>query len=188
MRDPERTKDSILLAAERLIVSKGLPALTLEEVAVGASVSKGGLLHHFASKQALIGGLARRMIVEHEQEIEAYRQKDPTPPGSYTRAFLRTNLAFAGECTQVCAKLSVESQSFPAISEMFQAYASKCRERSENDGLDPVAAAVVRYAVEGLRAASIWGMPKASNYEAIIDYLMKLAGQKPVAKSKKGSK
>jgi AcrR family transcriptional regulator len=188
MRDPERTKESILLAAERLIVLKGIRSLTLEEVAAGASVSKGGLLHHFASKQALIGGLARRMIIEHEREIEAYRQQDPAPPGSYTRAFLRTNLAFGEECTEVCAKLTAESRNFPAMREMFQAYSTKCQERSENDGLDPVAASVVRYAVEGLTSAATWGMPKPSNYDAIIGYLMKLAGEKAVARTKKSPK
>jgi AcrR family transcriptional regulator len=189
VRNPERTKDSILLAAERLIAVKGIQTLTLEEIAAGASVSKGGLLHHFSSKQALISGLAQRMIAEHEQEIETYRQQDPAAPGSYTRAYLRTNLAFADkECSQVCATLTAESRNFPAMREMFQKYGEKCRAKSENDGLDPVIASVVWYAVEGLMSVALWGMPRSSNYDAIVGYLLKQAGGKPAARSKNSPK
>jgi AcrR family transcriptional regulator len=189
VRNPERTKQSILLAAERLIAVKGIQTLTLEEVATAAAVSKGGLLHHFSSKQALISGLAQRMITEHEQEIENYRQQDPAAPGAYTRAYLRTNLAFADkECSQVCATLTAESRNFPAMREMFQKYGEKCRTRSENDGLDPVIASVVWYAVEGLMSVTLWGMPRSSNYDAIISHLLKQAGGKPAARSKKSPK
>lgn len=182
MRDPEKTKQSILLAAEKVIAAKGIQSLTLEEVAASASVSKGGLLHHFASKQALISGLAQRMITEHEQEVAAYQCEDPAAPGAYTRAFLRTHLAFADECTQICATLTAESRNFPAMREMFQKYGTKCQERSENDGLDPVIASVVRYAVEGLTSAAIWGMPRPSSYNEIVAHLLKLAGDKPAAR------
>ena len=182
MRDPEKTKESILLAAEKVIAAKGIQSLTLEDVAAGASVSKGGLLHHFGSKQALISGLAQRMISEHEEEVEAHRRDDPTLPGAYTRAFLRTHLAFADECTQICATLTAESRNFPAMREMFQKYGGKCQERTENDGLDPVIASVVRYAVEGLTSAAIWGMPRPSSYNEIVAYLLKLSGAKPGAR------
>ncbi|HEU0123053.1 MAG TPA: TetR/AcrR family transcriptional regulator [Bryobacteraceae bacterium] len=176
MRDPERTKESVLEAAERLIAEKGIQALTLEEVAAGAGVSKGGLLHHYASKSALVSGLAQRMIVLHEQEIEEYRKKDPASPGSYTRAYLRANLNCVDECTQVCAAMTAESRNFPAMRELFKRYTLVCQERLENDGLDPVTASIVRYAVEGLMSSAIWDMPRPSNYSEIVQHLMRLAG------------
>lgn len=184
LRNPESTKQNILLAAERLIASKGIQTLTLDEVAAGASVSKGGLLHHFSSKQALITGLAQRMITEHEQEIENYRKQDPVAPGSYTRAYLRTNLAITDEeCSRVCATLTAESRNFPAMQELFQKHAEKCRTTIENDGLDPIVASVIWYAVEGLMSVALWGMPRSSNYDAIVDYLLTQAGGRPAPRS-----
>jgi AcrR family transcriptional regulator len=183
-RDPGRTKTAILTAAESLIAAKGIHALTLEDVAAGASVSKGGLLHHFANKQALIAGLAERMIAEHEEEVESYRKQDPALPGSFTRAFLRTNLAFADECTQVCALMTAESRNYPAMRELFQRYGEQCQHKIENDGLDPVVGSVIRYAVEGLLWAAMWGMSRPATYSEIVTYLLNLAGAKPAVTKK----
>lgn len=177
MRDPERTKKNILSAAERVIAAKGLRALTLDEVASSAGVSKGGLLHHFASKSALVDGLAESMIVEHAEEVEARRKADAAAPGAYTRALLRTNLAFTEECTQVCATMTAESRNYPGMRELFARYTAGCQARCEADGLDPVTATIVRYAVEGMMSADIWGMPRPSNYDQVVARMLELAGE-----------
>ena len=50
----EGTKDKILKMAKEIILEKGVNHFTLEEVAKGAGISKGGLLYHFNSREALI--------------------------------------------------------------------------------------------------------------------------------------
>lgn len=185
MGDPQRTKAAILVAAERLISEKGFPALTLEEVAARASVSKGGLLHHFTSKAALVNGLTDRMIALHEQDIERYRQQDPAAPGAYTRAYIRVTLACADKCSQVCAAMSAEAKNFPGIVERFHAYSEKCDARLAADGLEPTVAFVVRYAAEGLMSAASSGMPRPANYDAVTKHLLTLAGGGPVPRTKK---
>lgn len=177
-RDSVRTRDAILLAAERLIAEKGFQALTLDEVAVKASVSKGGLLHHYPSKQALLLGLAEKMISSHAKEIRDNLQQDPEGPGAFTRAFLRANLSFGdGDCTQVCDTLTAESRNIPAMLELFQQYTAQYQQLVENDGLDPVHATIVRYAAEGLMHSLTSGMPRPSNYEETVARLLELAGQ-----------
>jgi AcrR family transcriptional regulator len=54
-------RDRILDAYERQIISAGERATTLESVAADAGVSKGGLLYHFASKDALRAALLARL-------------------------------------------------------------------------------------------------------------------------------
>jgi AcrR family transcriptional regulator len=176
IRNPGKTKESILAAAERLITEKGFQALTLEEVAIGASVSKGGVLHHFPNKQALIAGLAEHMIALHRREVEENMARDPQAPGAFTRAYLLAHLACVDECTQVCATLSAESRNIPHMLELFQDYSAQCQKRIENDGLDPITASMVRYAAEGLMSAAKSGMPRPSNYEEVVAHLLKLAG------------
>ena len=77
---PSRTKtetaDLILTAAERVVLRDGVARLTLEAVAREAKLSKGGLLYHFATKEALIQAMLDRLIQHCEHEIEAHQQGD----------------------------------------------------------------------------------------------------------------
>jgi AcrR family transcriptional regulator len=54
----------ILDAAQALVGAGGVAGLTLKAAARGAGVSKGGLLHHFASKEALPAGMMARLAEE----------------------------------------------------------------------------------------------------------------------------
>lgn len=56
-------------AATQLIQSDGALALTLEAVATKAQISKGGLLYHYSTKDALIEGLLEYHLDRFEQAI-----------------------------------------------------------------------------------------------------------------------
>ncbi|MGV7033239.1 TetR/AcrR family transcriptional regulator [Methylobacterium symbioticum] len=60
-RRPDRA-DIILDAAEALLRRSEHRSLTIDAVAAEAGLSKGGVLHHYASKDALIGALAARKV------------------------------------------------------------------------------------------------------------------------------
>jgi hypothetical protein len=53
-KQPQMVRLRILEAAAKVTVKRGLGGLTLELVAKEAGVSKGGLIHHYSSKSALI--------------------------------------------------------------------------------------------------------------------------------------
>lgn len=65
----ELAKTRILAAASEVVVNKGALALTLEAVATRAGVSKGGLLYHFANKDALLEGLLEYQLDAFEQAL-----------------------------------------------------------------------------------------------------------------------
>ena len=176
MRDPERTKESILCAAHKVVVEKGVSAMTLEEVASAASISKGGLLHHFSSKQDLIVGITQHMLLGFAQEVEVYRRQDPAEPGAFTRALLRANLTFDPESANACLAFITEARAYPAAMELVRQHAEDWQRQIENDGLDPVVASIVRYAGEGLMFTDMWGLPLPSNFDAIVRRLLQLAG------------
>lgn len=54
-------EDFILDAAERAILKKGYNGATLEHIAHEAGFSKGGLMHHFPSKQEIVVGVLDRL-------------------------------------------------------------------------------------------------------------------------------
>lgn len=69
-------RDAVLDAFEALLIEVGERAATLEAVAKRAGVSKGGLLYHFPSKEALISSLLERMDRLAGADIEAMAAAD----------------------------------------------------------------------------------------------------------------
>jgi AcrR family transcriptional regulator len=61
MSRPPRARESVLDAFERLLIENGERSATMDATARAAGVSKGGLLYHFASKEALEAGLVDRL-------------------------------------------------------------------------------------------------------------------------------
>ncbi|MEO3470955.1 TetR/AcrR family transcriptional regulator [Roseomonas sp. CAU 1739] len=82
---PTDARTRILDAVERIIVNKGVGGLTLEAAAREAGVSKGGLLYHFASKEALLTGLLQRLSDFVAAEYAAGVARQPEGPGRFAR-------------------------------------------------------------------------------------------------------
>ncbi|WP_192796701.1 TetR/AcrR family transcriptional regulator [Serinicoccus kebangsaanensis] len=68
MAKGEQTRSRLLDAFEDLVIEHGERAGTLAATADEAGVSKGGLLYHFGSKDALVQGLAERLEVFAAEE------------------------------------------------------------------------------------------------------------------------
>src|SRR5262245_25771867 len=70
---PVTARDRILEAAEQLVAAQGASNLTLDAVAQTAGVSKGGLLYHFPSKDALLIGMLDRHCEQIDQRCAEIR-------------------------------------------------------------------------------------------------------------------
>jgi AcrR family transcriptional regulator len=73
MARPDSARERILDAFQQVLVANGERAATLDAVAAAAGVSKGGLLYHFASKDALVDGLVDRVAAFVEADDERMR-------------------------------------------------------------------------------------------------------------------
>jgi AcrR family transcriptional regulator len=87
-KQPEIVRFTLLKEALRILQLSGMQGLTLEAVAKQAGVSKGGLLHHFHSKQALIEGMVSHVFEVIETQIEKSLQSDTVTKGRFTRAYV----------------------------------------------------------------------------------------------------
>lgn len=85
MSDSATTHDRLLDAFARLLIDQGERAATLDAVAAEAGVSKGGLLYHFASKQALVDGLLDRLSGLVVIDLERMRAAPAGPIDYYIR-------------------------------------------------------------------------------------------------------
>ena len=63
-RSPEASRENILIAAERLLVSEGPQSLRLADVAKEAGVANATVLHHFGTIDGVQAALMEKMIVE----------------------------------------------------------------------------------------------------------------------------
>lgn len=88
-KQPEAVRQLLLGVAARLCIEKGATGVTLDAVAGAAGVSKGGLLHHFPSKAALLDGLLDDLLDRLDAAIHQAMIEDPDPRGRFTRAYLK---------------------------------------------------------------------------------------------------
>lgn len=71
----ERTRNAVLEAAITIIVRDGPNRLTLDAIAQESGISKGGLMHQFRSKEAVLKALLERQA-EHSGKFSAeYRER-----------------------------------------------------------------------------------------------------------------
>jgi AcrR family transcriptional regulator len=71
MKRKKSVREAVLDAAAALVEGSGAGVLTLDAVAARAGVSKGGLLHHFKSKEALLTAMMARTAEAFETDLQA---------------------------------------------------------------------------------------------------------------------
>lgn len=165
MPDDQRLPDArtrILDAVEAIVQAKGVPALTLEAAARQAGISKGGLLYHFASKEALLTGLLRRLADHIEQDFDNVLAAQPEGHARATRAILAWIFDHPDEvCEQQQRAGAVFLAVFhhdPALLEPIRTLFARIRDRLRQDGLPPGHALAVMAASDGLFFGELFGM------------------------------
>ena len=79
-RHSQNARETIIDAAEDVVIEVGARHLTLDAVATKAGLSKGGLLYHFPNKGDLLHAMLERRVkrvTERRQQILASLPEDP---------------------------------------------------------------------------------------------------------------
>ncbi len=172
--------DHLLAAAERIVRRDGVGRLTLDAVAVEAGASKGGLLYHFASRDALITAMVERHATAFSASLEASMAADPAPPGRWTRAYLRSSASPAdpGDGDAAATGLLAAMASNPALADPLREQYAAWRERVADDGLPEADAMIVALAADGLWMADLLGFaaPAGAQRRRILARLLEMAG------------
>ena len=173
---PPSRRDALLDAAVQVIRRDGASALTLDAVASAAGVSKGGLLYHFPSKDALVLGLVCWALDAFERRIAEALALE-SGPGAFARAWLAASRSEPEEETALAAALVAVIAQRPELLDPLRERYAAWGERFAADGVDPVEAAIVRLAVDGWWFARISGLPLGSlPTDAIWARLRTIAG------------
>ncbi len=151
---PSSTIDTLLDAAERVVVRQGIANLTLDAVAAEAGLSKGGLLHHFPSKDRLVEAMVQRSADCWRSCYRTAYENTPEGPGRMARAVLGHCLSSA-ECwtdelrSSSSAVFAALAQN-PTLIEPMRAAYEELHQRIAEDGLPPGVGDAVVAAIDGL--------------------------------------
>lgn len=157
-KQPDVVRRALLQEAARIAANEGLAAVTIDSVAKAAGVTKGGLFHHFQSKQALIDGVMAEAIALLEEDVERRMEGDPEPYGRFTRAYVDCMFADleredARLWAAICASLMADASLRKTWSDWFTARLAR---HAETDGA--LEHAIARLAADGVWHASLYGM------------------------------
>jgi AcrR family transcriptional regulator len=159
-KNPVERREKLVLTAARLIVEQGVGALTLDAVAAAAGVSKGGLLHHFPTKDALIQGMLTHLSDQFVRRQDVLLEREPSgTPGRWLRAYIDISFSDFEEADlldqAIMHLVTIDPDLRAQLTEEF-AYLDTC---TRADGLPYSAATLVRLACDGFWLGGIHGMP-----------------------------
>lgn len=109
-------KEHILECADIVALEGGAANLTLDAVAERAGVSKGGVLYHFPSKDALLAGMVARQLEMARTRREVLAAGE-TSPGAAARADILATLTRPTEDNRVSAALLAAVANQPRLLE-----------------------------------------------------------------------
>jgi len=161
----------LLDAAEAVVVRQGIANLTLDAVAAEAGMSKGGLLHHFPTKDRLVEALVARSAENWRAcYMEAYGRA-PEGPGRMARALLSYCLSDAQGWTDQLrhsssAVFAALAQN-PSLIEPMRAVYSDLHRRLAEDGLPPGVGETIAAAIDGLWLDWVLGLAPV-NQEVVV--------------------
>jgi AcrR family transcriptional regulator len=158
------TRDRLLKATSHIIQTQGIERLTLDAVAKEAQVSKGGLLYHFASKEALVVGVIQYLMEEFDAAIahELAQDDAPNSPGQWLRAYVKATFNYKTlPISLVTSLFSAVTTNPEELLKPVQSRFDDWQQKTEVSGLDPVRANLVRLAADGLGTNEMFGLAVA---------------------------
>lgn len=165
----------VLDAARRLTLERGVVP-SLNEVASAAGVSKGGLVHHFPSRAALVRGLAEAAL----ETVDA-AMVEAAAAGRAAQTWLRISVP-TGEDVGLFRALAVAHRAVQApgddVAAASRAAVARWEAIIEAETGDATRARLIRLVGDGLAANVIAGIEEAPS-QAEVDDLLQLLVQRP---------
>ncbi|MHA7239806.1 TetR/AcrR family transcriptional regulator [Arthrobacter sp. TMS1-12-1] len=160
-------KEHILQTARRLAIETGsVPSMGV--VAREAGVSKGGLMHHFTSRTALVEGIAVQAIQDLDQALSAAAER-----GMAVETWLR--LSSSPEEAALHRAMSILLTDQTSSTDTLLQLAADAAQRWEHlfavEAGDPVAGAIIRLLGDGMLLNSLTDTDAAPSVDGILQWL-----------------
>lgn len=176
-------KEAMLDAAEVVLTEQGAWRLTLDSVAEQAQVSKGGLLYHFPTKDALLQALVDRLAAQACEKRRVRRETAGGDAESVLRADVESLLLDDDRNPQLCAALISALANCPGLKDPIRSFHERRFAELDSLGLDEEAAMLLLAAdglmlMETLHVSPFSGDQRQKLVAAMLAMAHRLAGAK----------
>jgi AcrR family transcriptional regulator len=163
--------DALLDAAGAVVARQGIANLTLDAVAAEVGMSKGGVLHHFPTKDRLVEAMVVRSAQAWRAHFSRAYELMPPGPGRMARALFHHCLSDAKGWTRELQRSSsvcfaAYAQNPELIAPMRDVY-SELHQRLAHDGLPPGVGEAAGAAINGLWLYWVLGLVPV-NQELVV--------------------
>lgn len=177
MKKSQQTKENILKAAHQVTLNDGIDQLTLEAVAREANVSKGGLLYHFPSKEAIVKGMVDYYLDSFEARLKQHLPDDgEITVTQWLHAYIQSSFPTNPEDNISACLLAAMSVNPDLLGPIRDRYTSWQNDLESLSGANPALATIIRLTIDGLWIAHLLGFapPDKKLQEQISDKLLLL--------------
>jgi AcrR family transcriptional regulator len=140
----------ILDAAEQVLMDQGAWRFTLDAVSKQAGVSKGGVLYHFPSKDALLKGMVERLLERGGERRRENRAAMGDSPESVLRADVQACLMKEDHNPRLGAALIAALANAPELAKPIREFHDERFRELSDLPLDRDAATILYLAADGL--------------------------------------
>jgi AcrR family transcriptional regulator len=186
MSRPPHARQAVLAAAEAIVKEIGAANLTFDELVRKSGITRGGIVYHFPTKDALLQALVENDLAQWHACVARHRERlrardgcsdgeDNTPP-------LEAYLASCGEpdeeTSRLVAGLLSAASSSKALNEPWRRYFAEHHAQVTRRCADPTLATVLSLAIEGLFWQETLGLSPLSVAERrqVVKRLLAMAG------------
>lgn len=176
-KQPELLRARILAAAQDVLLDEGLAAVTHDRVLARTGISKGGLQHHFRTKQLLLDALFDQLFAGFVAQYELALAQEPAGPARRIRAYIKASrsnaldVARTGRATVLLAMGDEQYQ---------ERWSRFLHEAGEADTLDSATRLACRLAADGLWYSLVFGpVPDAAEVDAALQRILQLTEARP---------
>jgi AcrR family transcriptional regulator len=177
-RNSSNTRETIFKACSEILRREGLTNLTLQAVASEAGISKGGLLYHFETKEALIEALFEYHNNIFEERLKELLILEGEKPGAFLRAYAKASVEQMSnpDNASLYASLFAAEEKYASAHKLMREKYVNWQDQINQSGLDPDWAILLRFAVDGLWFAEMhrYAPPNPEQRGIIVEMILKL--------------
>ncbi len=174
------SKTVMLDAAEAIVLESGARHMTLDAVAAKARVSKGGLLYHFPTKEALLRAMLERFSKQAEETRKQKAERLKEGPRREIKAFILSNADRDPKKDQIGSALLAAVAHDPKLLQPARDNLRRLLTEFRQSGLIFNQAAVLTFATLGLVFSELLCLSPLSIKERdqFVEELLRLADEK----------